>query len=143
MAYDHESIGLGEVIHKLLEEISNGTLTADRQPLAAEITRLLRLSGLDAPLSANLQSAISNLQSEVAVWDIIRPQPGSFAELPIMHSDRETVHTGRIDRVIVTGDEVRIYDYKTFSVVKKDIPALAREYYEGQLRFYEEALRKL
>ncbi len=141
--HGEESIGLGEVIHKLLEEISNGTLTTAPQPLAAEIERLLRLHGLDSSLSANLQSAISNLQSEIAIWDIIKPQPDSFAELPIMYADGETVHTGRIDRVIMTANEVRIYDYKTFKVAKKDIPLLAREYYDGQLRFYEQALRKL
>ena len=60
-----------------------------------------------------------------------------------MYSHGTTVLTGRIDRVIVTEDEIRLYDYKTFKVAKKDIPRLAKEYYDGQLRFYEEALRKL
>ncbi len=141
--YDHESIGLGEVIHKLLEEISNGTLTADRQPLTAEISRLLRLTGLPDSLSANLQSAICNLQSAIAVWDIVKPQPNSFAELPITYSDGETIYTGRIDRVIVTDEEVRVYDYKTFKVAKKDIPALAKEYYDSQLKYYEAACARL
>ena len=141
--HGEESVGLGEVIHKLLEEISNGTLAADRQLLAAETNRLLQLQGLDASLADNLQSTIENLQSSSVVWDIIKPQPGSFAEQPIMYSDGQTVHTGRIDRVIVTEDEARLYDYKTFKVAKKDIPALTREYYNGQLKYYEEALRKM
>jgi ATP-dependent helicase/nuclease subunit A len=141
--HGEDSVGLGEVIHKLLEEISNGTLTADRQPLTAEITRLLRLAGLPSSLSANLQSAISNLQSATAVWDIVRPRPDSFTELPIMYSDGATVHTGRIDRVIVTNDEVRLYDYKTFKVSKKEVPLLASEYYEGQLHYYEQACSRL
>jgi ATP-dependent helicase/nuclease subunit A len=139
-----DSIGLGEVIHKLLEEISNGALAAERQPLTAEVQRLLRLNGLHAAVSANLQSAISNLQSHDGVWDVVRPQPNSFAELPIMYRDADdTIHTGRIDRVIVTENEVRIYDYKTFKVTKKDIQELAHEYHEGQLKYYEEAMRKL
>ena len=154
-AYDHESIGLGEVIHRLLEEISNGTLTGDRQPLAAEIHRLLRLRGLspspskgegrdeDESLVTNLQSAICNLKSEIAIWSIIAPQPNSFAELPITYSDGKTIFTGRIDRVIVTENEVRLYDYKTFKVAKKDIPRLAKEYYEGQLKYYEAACSRL
>ncbi len=141
--YDHESIGLGEVIHKVLEEISEGKLTADSSQLTAEIGRLLRLAGLPASLSANLQSAICNLQSEIAVWDIIKPQPNSFAELPITYSDGETIFTARIDRLIVTDKEVLIYDYKTFKVAKKDIPALAKDYYEGQLRLYEAACSRL
>jgi ATP-dependent helicase/nuclease subunit A len=142
-AHDHESIGLGEITHKLLEEISNGTLTTDRQPLAAEANRLLRLNGLDLSLSDSLQSAICNLQSAIAVWDVTKPQPSAFTELPIMYSDGDTVHTGRIDRVIVTDDEVRIYDYKTFKVGKKDIPALTKEYYDGQLKYYEAACSRL
>jgi ATP-dependent exoDNAse (exonuclease V) beta subunit len=153
--YDHESIGLGEVIHKLLEEISNGTLTADGPQLPAEIHRLLRLQGLSPSpskgegrgegesLVTNLQSAICNLKSEIAIWDIVKPRPGSFAELPITYSDGETIFTGRIDRVIVTNDEVRIYDYKTFKVAKKDIPRLAKDYYDGQLKYYEAACSRL
>jgi len=142
-AYDHEAIGLGEVIHKLLEEISNGTLIADRESLAAEANRLLRLHGLDLSLSANLQSEVCNLRSATAVWNVIKPQPNSFAELPITYSDGETIFTGRIDRLILTDDEVRIYDYKTFKVAKKDIPTLAKEYYEGQLKYYEAACSRL
>jgi ATP-dependent helicase/nuclease subunit A len=142
--HGEENVGIGEVIHKLLEGISNGTLTADREPLTAEISRLLRLNGLDTSLSANLQSAISNLQSEVSVWDIIRPQPDSFAELPVMYRDAGgTVQSGRIDRIIMTADEVRIYDYKTFSVNRKELPELAQAYYDSQLRFYEEAIHRL
>ena len=141
--YDHEAIGLGEVIHKLLEETSNGTLTADGSQLTAEIHRLLRLAGLDLSFSANLQSAICNLQSAIAIWSIVKPQPNSFAELPITYSDGETIFTGRIDRLIVTDTEVRIYDYKTFKVTKKDIPALAKEYYDGQLKYYESACSRL
>ena len=141
--YDHESIGLGEVIHKLLEEISSGALDPRPTSLAPEVARLLRLAGLPSSLSANLQSAICNLKSEIAIWSIIAPQPNSFAELPIIYSDGETIFTGRIDRVIKTADEVRIYDYKTFKVGKKDIPSLAKEYYEGQLKYYEAACSRL
>jgi len=141
--FGEDSVGLGDLIHRLLEEISNGTLTTAPQPLTAEIQRLLRLAGLDLSLFTNLQSAISNLQSEVAVWEVIRPQPSSHAELPIMYTDAGTTFTGRIDRVIVTETEVRLYDYKTFDVRKKDIPELARKYYDGQLKHYEKACSRL
>ena len=77
------------------------------------------------------------------VWDIVKPQPGSYAELPITYSDGETIFTGRIDRVIITNTEVRIYDYKTFKVARKDIPLLAKEYYDGQLKYYEAACSRL
>jgi len=142
--HGEEGVGLGEVIHKVLEEISNGKLTADSSQLAAEVSRLLRLAGLPSSLAAIIESTVHGLMSNVGCKSVVSPLPGSFAELPIMYMDADgTVQSGRIDRVIVTDDEVRIYDYKTFKVVKKDIPALAREYHDGQLRFYEEAVRKL
>jgi len=142
--HGESDVRLGEVIHKLLEEVSGGTLTADGLPLAAEIQRLLRLQGIDASLSANLQSQIINLKSKMGVWSIIKPQPNSFAELPVMYRDTEgTVRTGRIDRLILTADEAHIYDYKTFPVAKKQVPALAEEYYNRQLKYYEEAVRRL
>jgi len=141
--HDEQTIGLGEVAHSILEKISKGTLNPDPESLVAEIARLLRLAGLDPSLSADLQSTISNLQSEVSVWEIVKPRPGALAELPIMYSDGETVLTGRIDRVVISDDDVRIYDYKTFPVKKKDIPALAKEYHDGQLRYYADACRRL
>jgi len=127
----------------VLEELSNGALAADGSRLTAEVSRLLRLDGLDQSLAENVQSQIANLQSTPETWSIIKPQPDSYAELPVMYSDGTTVFTGRIDRVIVTKNEVRIYDYKTFPVRKKDLPELTREYYEGQLRFYEQACLRL
>jgi len=141
--YDHEAIGLGEVIHKLLEEISSGTVAPDPQSLTPEIARLLRLTGLPSSLSTDLQSSLLTLHSSPEAWDIIKPQPDSFAELPITYSDGETIFTGRIDRLIVTETEARIYDYKTFKVNKKDLPALAKEYYDGQLKYYEAACSRL
>jgi ATP-dependent helicase/nuclease subunit A len=141
--HDEQAIGLGEVIHSILEKVSRGTLSADRETLTAEIDRLLRHHGLASSLSANLQSAISNLQSETSIWSIIAPQPNSEAELPIMYSDGATILTGRIDRLIVSDGEVRIYDYKTFPVKRQDIPALAKEYHDGQLRYYADACRRL
>ncbi|MBM3322320.1 hypothetical protein FJY69_02410, partial [candidate division WOR-3 bacterium] len=142
-SFGEDAVGIGEVMHKLLEGISKGRLTADGPQLAAETERLLRLRGLDPSHAGRLQSAILNLQSATDVWSIILPQPDSFAELPVMFKDDDTILTGRIDRLIVSHDEVRIYDYKTFPVKKKDIPDLVRQYHDGQLRHYAAACRRL
>jgi len=142
-SFGEDAVGIGEVMHKLLEGISKGRLTADGPQLAAETERLLRLRGLDPSHAGRLQSAILNLQSATDVWSIILPQPDSFAELPVMFKDDDTILTGRIDRLIVSHDEVRIYDYKTFPVKKKDIPDLVHQYHDGQLRHYAAAVRAL
>ncbi len=142
--HGEDSVGQGEVIHKLIEEISSGTLTAEGSQLSAEVTRLLRLNGIDLSLSSSIISMVQRLVSDADCLAVIRPQLDSFAELPVMYRDGEdTIHTGRIDRVIVTSEEVRIYDYKTFAVNRKELPELVRAYHQGQLRYYEEAMRKL
>jgi ATP-dependent helicase/nuclease subunit A len=148
--FGEDSVGLGEVVHKLLEMISKGTLSASldhstTRPLGyltSEIQRLLRLRGLDPSLSESIHSSLLALHSS-PVWSVVKPQPDSFAELPVMFRDGDTIITGRIDRLIVSPDEVRIYDYKTFPVKKKDIPELARQYHDGQLRHYADPCRKL
>jgi ATP-dependent helicase/nuclease subunit A len=60
-----------------------------------------------------------------------------------MYSDGQTTWTGRIDRLILSETEARIYDYKTFPVKKSDIPELVKEYHEGQLQHYADAVRRL
>lgn len=141
--YPTETIGLGDIIHQLLAMIANAKLPPDGPPLTTETIRLLRLHGLPASLLDNLLSTISKLRSTPAVWSVIAPQPNSFAELPVMYSDGTTTHTGRIDRLILTDTEARIYDYKTFPVKKADIPELVKEYHEGQLQHYAAAVRLL
>jgi ATP-dependent helicase/nuclease subunit A len=138
-----ESIGTGDIIHRLLEMISDSELTADSPQLKAEIARQLRLNGLPSSLAANLQSTIYNLRSDPAVWSAVAPRPGGEAELPIMYSDGQTTFTGRIDRLILTDTEARVCDYKTFPVKKADIPGLVKEYHEGQLQHYADAVRRL
>lgn len=142
--FGEEAVGTGEVIHEVLESISNGKLTTDSQQLTSEIQRLLRVNGLKSSLTSSILSAIQGLESNASVWSIVKPQPNSETELPVTYRDDSgTVWTGRIDRVIITEDEVRIYDYKTYPMKKKDIPGLARQYHEDQLRYYAEACRRL
>lgn len=141
--FGEKAVGTGEVLHKVLEAISKGKLTTEPARLKIEIARLLRLNGLDPSLSNSLQSAICNLQSS-PVWNIIEPQPDSEAELPVMYRDETgTVWTGRIDRLVITANEVCVYDYKTFPVKNENVAELVRAYHEGQLRHYAEACRRL
>ena len=60
-----------------------------------------------------------------------------------MYADGKTIWTGRIDRVIFDGDEVRIYDYKTFTVPDDRLDEVARDYHAQQLRPYAAALKRM
>ncbi len=141
-----EAIATGETIHRLLELISLGKLDPLSTKLQKETTRLLRLNGIPKDLTEKLTAEIlitikRLLQSPVE--QIIKPQPNSFAELPILYHDGKTIWTGRVDRVILKPDEVNLYDYKTFAVKKEEIPALKDNYYTNQLVHYARACAKI
>lgn len=140
--HSSEHIGLGEVIHRLLEQISSGLLPEETK-LAAEAERLLRLAGLtDTRFTDETVSVISKLKSS-PVWEIIRPRPDALTELPVMYRDGKTIFSGRIDRLILHKDEVLIYDYKTFPVSREEIPSLQHEYHATQLVHYSRACQHL
>ncbi|MFO7675581.1 MAG: UvrD-helicase domain-containing protein [bacterium] len=134
-----EAIHTGELIHRILELISQGVVDPGRLPEAIEHL----LAGLPAERRRYILDHLDALRADAEAWSIVTPQENAEAELPVMYTDGETLRTGRVDRVIITPDEVRIYDYKTFPVRPREIGTLAREYHDGQLRHYVEALRRI
>ncbi len=142
-----ETIGAGEIIHRLLELIANGSLMPDSALLEEMIFRLLRISNLPLSrykdLNTKIIKQIQKLINTPECWAIIRPQPDSFVELPFFYCDGEAIWTGRIDRVILRPSEVGIYDYKTFLVKKSEIPELKKIYHERQLVHYARACAEL
>ncbi len=139
-----EYIALGEVIHQLLYLFSSGRV----QPLRweEELPRLFRINHIPKDRQERCRKEITRQIQRLlhsSIWEIIKPQENSFAELPIMFNDTKTIWTGRIDRLIVTPAEVRIYDYKTFPVKRSEIPRLKADYYSGQLSYYTRAVQEL
>ncbi|MGQ9707595.1 MAG: UvrD-helicase domain-containing protein [bacterium] len=141
-----EYIALGECIHRLLELISLGKLTPDEHSLNQEIQRLFRLNGIPKKnhqkFTREIKNQLRQLQNS-PIWEIIQPRKDALTEMPIVFNDGKTVWTGRIDRIIITPDEVRIYDYKTFPIKKAEIPSLTEEYHTGQLIHYARACQEL
>ncbi|MEO0073461.1 MAG: UvrD-helicase domain-containing protein [candidate division WOR-3 bacterium] len=141
--HSSEHIGLGEVIHRLLEAISSGRLMPSEPDLASETQRLLRLTGLDdTRFKDEIVTLVTGLKS-TPVWEIVRPRPDAFAELPVMYVDGKTVFSGRIDRLVLRENEVLIYDYKTFPVSHDQVPVLQEEYHSRQLIHYARACQHL
>jgi ATP-dependent helicase/nuclease subunit A len=135
--HSDDAINTGEMIHRILELISGGSLRYDELPGAAD--RLL--AGLPPAARRYILDHLAALRADEPAWSVIAPQEAAENELPVMYTDGETVRLGRVDRVIITPDELRIYDYKTFPVRKADLETLVREYHDGQLRHYAGALR--
>ncbi|MGQ9678911.1 MAG: UvrD-helicase domain-containing protein, partial [bacterium] len=141
-----ESIALGDIYHRLFELISLEKLSLESPELSNEITRLLYQNIIPRALLGKLTRRVIRKLHQLKnspAWEVIKPQPNSYAELPLMYQDGTTLWIGRIDRLILKPDEVRIYDYKTFPVEEKEIPALKQEYYENQLKHYAAACAEL
>jgi len=143
VAHSEETIGTGDIIHRLLELLAQGLITPEPRELEQEIIRLLRAKSLPRSchpeLKIKIKEHIERLVSVPECWEIIRPQPNSFAELPITFNDGKTLYNARIDRVIFKPDEVWIYDYKTFPVRRAEIPVLKERFYSNQLVYYARA----
>ncbi|UCG42916.1 MAG: UvrD-helicase domain-containing protein [candidate division WOR-3 bacterium] len=169
--HPEDLLGLGDVIHRILELLSIGRLKPDAESLTPEITRLLRLKGMSgsrsvpSPLTGlakpgaspegkgegdrkkdymnEVLRQVEALKADPDLWAIVAPKPNSESELPFMLKEDGKVWSGRIDRLIITDDEVLVYDYKTFSVGQTEIPELAQEYHEHQLQVYARAAAAL
>jgi ATP-dependent helicase/nuclease subunit A len=138
-----EAIGVGDAIHRLLELISKSEVDPDRPDFPARVEDTLRRAGLSLNFASGIRKHIARLRSDAAVWPLVEPRMDAEAELPVMYLDGETLWSGRIDRLILTDAEARIYDYKTFDVEPDAAGTLAREYHRGQLCHYAEAVRRL
>ncbi|MEO0019512.1 MAG: UvrD-helicase domain-containing protein [candidate division WOR-3 bacterium] len=144
--HSDEALGIGETLHRLLELISLGKLDPFSPRLEEETARLLRIKGFSKEIAEKLDGEILRTVKGLVsspVWEIVRPQPNSFVELPIMYHDGKTIWTGRIDRVILKPDAVHIYDYKTLRVKEEEILALKEHYYATQLIYYARACAEL
>jgi len=135
---------LGEVIHRLLEEVSRGEIR-DNQ-IESTLRRWLLQRGIrgDALTQAlqSINTQINTLKSR-GIWDeIVLPIDRAYVEIPFIYDAGDRVYTGRIDRIIIRDETCHVYDYKTFPFDSKEVPYLMREY-APQLRIYREAAGRL
>ncbi len=149
------AIGSGDAIHRILELLSLGKLTPadidaalsaveNHQPADTLPTSLTpAINNLTPDIVPAVLKHLQRLLADKSAWSVIAPRDGAETELPVMYSDGATVWTGRIDRVILEDDEVRIYDYKTFAVKEAELERVAQEYHDAQLFHYAAALRRI
>ncbi len=145
-----DRIGLGDIIHRVLELVSEGKLAPEPASVTPEVRRLLRVRRLPPTDATSPQQYVDEVLRQLATlkangetWAIIAPRGHADAELPVMYTDGRTVYSGRIDRVVFDGDEIRIYDYKTFPVTDEELDSVVGEYHEHQLRHYAAALGRM
>jgi ATP-dependent helicase/nuclease subunit A len=135
---------LGKVFHKLFEEISKGLVEIDDIEkrshilLRAEIYNEKELDKMGKIIKGDFEK----LSASGYIKDIVLPMKGSYVELPFILQRDKTIYRGRIDRVILKDNVAHIYDYKTFPVKEKELPAL-KDKYSFQMVIYKEAVEKI
>ncbi len=136
-------VQIGRLMHQVLEDISRGVLIQNGVAgLEKRLDTLLPLFAPEPERAARFRAVvledIQKLREAGFMESVILPRQGSFAELPFMHERGKTLYKGRIDRLIISGAEALIYDYKSFPARPQEIPELV-EKYRFQMELYKKA----
>lgn len=128
----------GTIIHKLLQYLPQVD-TADRQAAASRF--LARFSDeLPAAEQAEIMDKVFGILENPQFAALFSPQ--SQAEVPITAVMGERVLSGQIDRLVVSGDEVLIIDYKTNRYPPADVSQVGKAYL-NQMAAYREAISRI
>lgn len=141
--HGREWMVLGDVFHRLFEEVSKGIIR--EEDISRRAGEMLEDNGIIEEKQETISMIEDNISllKEKGIWqEVILPRGGSFAELPFIMETDGMIYSGRIDRVIEKNGEFRIYDYKTFPVREGEIDYLLSEY-SHQLTIYKSAIKKI
>jgi len=135
---------LGDIMHRIFEGVSKGR--SNEANIIDKAERMLASQGVSVKDMQDkldvIKRQIASLQTKGIWQDIIKPQDHAYTELPFVLRENDEIYSGRIDRVIRTGDIYNIYDYKTFPVEEKDVPYYLKGY-AFHLGIYKKAIMEL
>lgn len=131
---------IGIAMHRLFEELSKGILQPLRIMERAEF--LLKEEALGTKDRRRILERIAGdfekLKKSEVLDEVILWRKDAFSELAFNIEKGKTVFKGRIDRLIISGGQASVYDYKTFPVKDGELPELI-EKYRFQMEIYKEA----
>ena len=136
----------GTVLHQILEELSLRAIAAPSE--AVKRARELVAGKLpDGPrreeVIKRIAASMDKMASSGILEEIVLPDDAnSYTELPFVLESGSHVYRGRIDRVLVRGNEVLVYDYKSFPVRPEDEQELVLQY-SNQMSRYSAAARRI
>jgi ATP-dependent exoDNAse (exonuclease V) beta subunit len=137
-------VTMGDILHRLFEGVSKGTISENDIMSRADI--MLQSMGFhDRAKNEKLEIIEQDIKTlkDKGVWqDIILPAEDSYTELPFVLGSEDGIYSGRIDRMIRRENVCRIYDYKTFPVMEKEVPYLLKKY-SVQLNIYKKAVQQI
>jgi ATP-dependent helicase/nuclease subunit A len=137
-------VTMGDILHRLFEGVSKGTISENDIMSRADI--MLQSMGFhNRAKNEKLEIVEQDIKTlkDKGVWqDIILPAEDSYTELPFVLGSEDGIYSGRIDRMIRRENVCRIYDYKTFPVMEKEVPYLLKKY-SVQLNIYKKAVKQI
>jgi ATP-dependent helicase/nuclease subunit A len=140
-----EWIIFGEVLHTIFDEISKGYLNLNEKEIEKRGRELLKRKGISMiDLEKWVKEILVHYQKlkEKDLLKIIEKRENSYSELPFVLKEKDTIYSGRIDKIIIENDKIYLYDYKTFPVKEKECEKIAKSYLP-QLKIYEKAIKQI
>ena len=132
-----EKTEMGVIIHKVLQEISEGKIgfTKENFYKRTEFYIKKRMHNWKKQMK-EVKNIIDKIEENKEIKEVIFKK--GFVELPFLYTENDgKIFEGRIDKVIVEGEKGKIYDYK-LRVRESDMFD-----YKRQLSIYEEAVKKI
>ena len=132
----------GRAVHRVLEDLSNGTLM--EKDITERAEELLASEGLgrNNEYVRTIINNILNMKRSGLLDEVVMPKPHSYTEMPFVMQLNDIVYSGRIDRVVLKQDYALVVDYKTSPVREDEIPGLI-ENYRSQVEIYRLAAEQL
>jgi len=135
--FSSEKQFIGEVIHKILYEISTGKISCDFSIMKERADFYYKKRGFqDINILNEIYEILLKINSSQKIKEIVLPTENSYSELPFIIEEKGTVYQGQIDRIIIKDENVLVYDYKIYK--RENI-----EIYKKQLELYGIAARKI
>ncbi len=128
----------GRLVHSLLEFLPE--LEPDSRARAAEKFLEVRAAGLDADARAEIWQSVRRVLEDEKFAPLFAP--GSLAEVSIAGRVGERALAGQIDRLVVSGDDVLIVDYKSNRPPPKTAEGISAAYLR-QMAAYTEAIEQI
>lgn len=131
-----EAAKVGEVIHKILEELARGSLKEDILKIRKRIAEVVWEEGLVKLVEDRFWHDWERLK-RANLASLITAK-GGLVEQPFLCLAGDSYQSGRMDRVLFRGDEAWIIDYKTDQLEESEIGAVASQH-RSQLKAYHQA----
>ncbi|MFN4226558.1 MAG: UvrD-helicase domain-containing protein [Candidatus Ratteibacteria bacterium] len=131
---------IGSIVHKIIQEISNGLLEYSDEKIKSRIRFYLQKEIAKEKMDEyerKIFEIFENLQKNKEIVEIIKEKVSENvkSEYPFICEINGKIYEGVIDKIFIEKDKIKIYEFKTFLSSSKN--------YREQLEIYKTAVKKI